>query len=146
MICLPGIRLARRKHMREVEAIANHPACRGFLRGEAGERFRAREWSERGAVFYLFDGGWLGVTVREPDAAEVHIAALPGYRGEHALEEGMRVVEYLLEAGSPFNRLVAIVNRRNRPVRALATAAGFQQVKTEGEWCEYRLERSDRHG
>lgn len=143
MLALPGIRLARARHLREIEAIANHPACRGFLVGRDGRPVSARRWFEAGVCFYLFDGGWLAVVPREDTEADLHIAALPGYRGPHVLAEGLRIVGYLLDEGSPFKRLVAIVNRRNRAVRSLLSAAGFEQVRAEGEIVEYRIERTN---
>ncbi len=141
MNALVGIRLARARHIREIDAIANHPACRGWTRIEGGKRFEAAAWMKAGASFYLFAGGWLCAAPRNETEVDLHMAALPGFRGPNALTEGWRVVEYLLDPGSPFVRAFAKVNRNNRAVRSILTAAGFSQGKTEGEHIEYVMER-----
>lgn len=142
MIALPGIRFARVRHLREVEAIAHHPACRGFLRRHDGKPFDARKWFDGGASFFLFEGGWLGVVPREADEVYLHVAVLPGYRGAPALTQIRRVIDYLLDEGSPIKRAFGVVSRHNRAVRHLAQAAGMKQTRESGEWVEFVAERS----
>jgi len=139
---LAGIRLARHRHIREIDAIARHPACRGWTRGPNGEEFSAHAWMQAGASFYLFTGGWLCAAPRNETEVDLHMAALPGFRGPNALADGWRVVEYLLDPGSPFVRAFARVDRHNRAVRSILTAAGFRQISTAGNACEYVMERT----
>jgi len=141
VIALPGIRLARARHLREVEAIARHPACRGFMLQD-GKPFSARAWFESGASFYLFDGGWIGAVPRNVDEVYLHVAVLPGYRGPRALRSIKQVQAYLLADDSPLSRAYAIVSRHNRAVRSMAVAVGMHQTQQQGEWIEYLIERS----
>lgn len=142
MICMPGIRLARHKHIREIDAIANHAACRGFVRQPDGSKFSALEWMASGAAFYIFDGGWVCAAPRSATEIDLHMAALPGFRGPTALNEGMRILDYMLASDSPFVRAFAKVERQNRAVRSILSAAGFRQNTEDAQVIEFVIERT----
>jgi hypothetical protein len=139
MICMPGIRLARKRHAREVDAIANHPACRSWICG--AKRFRSEDWINAGASFFLFEGGWLASVPRDVDAVDLHVAALPGHRGQPALWEIKRVLAYLFEPGSPLRFGFATVSKRNRAVCRMAVAAGLERAAEAGDMVVFKIER-----
>lgn len=97
---------------------------------------------DAGASFYLFDGGWICAAPRSETEVDLHIAALPGFRGPNTLDAAERVVGYLLDTDSPFRRVFAVVYRNNRAVRSMASAVGFKQHRSDDKMVEFVIERT----